>query len=80
MPESLAASSSSAGRSRLPPLDCRYFPIVVTASTFDTDPIEPQPDGVRTIFPFLVERPDGSSYVELPYTLAQDSTLFLVLR
>jgi len=25
-------------------------------STFDTDPFEPQPDGVRTIFPFLVKR------------------------
>jgi hypothetical protein len=50
------------------------------ASTFEHDPFEPQPDGMRTIFPFLVERPDGSSYVELPYTLAQDSTMFLVLR
>lgn len=25
-------------------------------STFDTDPFMPQPDGVGTIFPFLVER------------------------
>jgi hypothetical protein len=25
-------------------------------STFDTDPFEPQPEGVRTIFPFLVKR------------------------
>lgn len=83
------------------------------ASTFDTDPFEPQPDGARTIFPFWVANPactltqasslktqgsspnhhprkqsvDGSEcsasrpgYVELPYTLAQDSTLFLLLR
>lgn len=68
------------------------------ASTFDTDPFEPQPDGVRTVFPFFVERPgvngDGSrgeagclpsvagprGYLELPYTLPQDSTLFLLLR
>jgi hypothetical protein len=50
------------------------------ASTFEHDPFEPQPDGARTIYPFLVERQDGTSYVELPYTLAQDSTLFLVLR
>jgi glycosyltransferase involved in cell wall biosynthesis len=65
------------------------------ASTFDTDPFEPQPDGVGTIFPFWVPRPslDGASgtlpgpealirdgYVELPYTLAQDSTLFLLFR
>jgi len=70
-------------------LDVQY-----DASTFDTDPFEPQPDGGHTIFPFLVPRPNGSSvngqrstinsssegYVELPYTLPQDSTLFLVLR
>ena len=56
-------------------LDIRY-----DASTFDSDPFEPQPDGVRTIFPFWVLRNDGSAFLELPYTLAQDSTLFLVLR
>ena len=53
------------------------------ASTFDTDPFEPQSDGCRTIFPFFVTNPnrqDGSGYVELPYTLPQDSTLFLLLR
>ncbi len=50
------------------------------ASTFDTDPFEPQPDGVQTIFPFWVTRPSGGGYVELPYTLPQDSTMFLVLR
>ncbi len=64
------------------------------ASTFDTDPFEPQPDGVNTIFPFWVPRPHAESaarnskveafdpkngYVELPYTLPQDSTLFLLL-
>jgi len=53
--------------------------ILYDASTFDTDPFEPQPDGARTVFPFWVERGDGSGYVEMPYTLAQDSTLFLVL-
>jgi glycosyltransferase involved in cell wall biosynthesis len=77
------------------------------ASTFDTDPFEPQPDGRHTIFPFWVPRREhgldkaasgggkdaaapqhrslsngalGSGYVELPYTLPQDSTLFLLLR
>ena len=50
------------------------------ASTFDHDPFEPQPDGMHTIFPFTVPRDDGTAYVELPYTLPQDSTLFLVLR
>lgn len=52
------------------------------ASTFDTDPFEPQPDGCQTIFPFFVpdqSKDDGSGYVELPYTLPQDSTLFLLL-
>jgi len=57
-------------------------------STFETDPVEPQPEGRHTIFPFWVPRPlsqspSGASregYVELPYTLPQDSTLFLLLR
>jgi hypothetical protein len=82
--------------------------VMYDASTFDTDPFEPQPDGVGTIFPFWVadgrcemrsargegngdggtdtdadrgrERGRGRAggYVELPYTLAQDSTLFLL--
>jgi len=86
-------------------LDIQY-----DASTFDTDPFEPQPDGVGTIFPFWVpvaesrNAVDGGQrievpgprakdrgqetegftsrrgYVELPYTLAQDSTLFMSLR
>jgi hypothetical protein len=51
------------------------------ASTFDTDPFEPQPDGVGTIFPFWV---DGNShqkgYMELPYTLPQDFTLFVLMQ
>lgn len=50
------------------------------ASTFDTDPFEPQPDGVGTIFPFVWKGGAGRrAYVELPYTLPQDSTLFLLL-
>jgi hypothetical protein len=54
--------------------------VLYDASTFDTDPFEPQPDGASTIFPFWVGRSDGTGYVELPYSLPQDSTLFLVLR
>jgi glycosyltransferase involved in cell wall biosynthesis len=50
------------------------------ASTFDTDPFEPQPDGAHTIFPFWVPGPNGRGYVELPYTLVQDSNLFLILK
>lgn len=50
-------------------------------STFDTDPFEPQPDGVETIFPFIVRDEAGKrSYVELPYTLAQDFTLYVLMR
>jgi len=62
------------------------------ASTFDTDPFEPQPEGRNTIFPFWVSGrlagqtnglSNGAShegYIELPYTLPQDSTLFLLLQ
>ncbi|MCC7343148.1 MAG: hypothetical protein IT170_18845 [Bryobacterales bacterium] len=53
--------------------------VLYDASTFDTDPFEPQPDGANTIFPFWVPDADGPGYVELPYTLPQDSTLLLVL-
>jgi hypothetical protein len=56
-------------------LDIKY-----DASTFDTDPFEPQPTGVGTIFPFWKAGHNGSGYVELPYTLPQDSSLFLVLQ
>ncbi|MFT3781729.1 MAG: hypothetical protein QM790_06890 [Nibricoccus sp.] len=55
------------------------------ASTFDTDPFEPQPEGAGTIFPQWIPAPAGvrsknRGYVELPYTLPQDSTLFLFLK
>ena len=51
------------------------------ASTFETDPFEPQPFGVRTIFPFWVEgKEKGSGFVELPYTLPQDFTLYVILQ
>jgi hypothetical protein len=49
------------------------------ASTFDTDPFEPQPDGVCSIFPFLVRGVSGHEFVELPYTLPQDSTILVVM-
>ncbi len=55
--------------------------ILYDASTFDTDPFEPQPEGVKTIFPFLVKDENTKkSYVELPYTLAQDFTLFILMQ
>lgn len=51
------------------------------SSTFDSDPFEPQPDGMTTIFPFWYHRPHDveQGFVELPYTLAQDFTLFVLL-
>jgi hypothetical protein len=57
--------------------------VLYDTSTFDTDPFEPQPEGSHTIFPFHVPPPagvQGSGYIELSYTLPQDSTLFLLLR
>src|SRR5580704_13035040 len=34
------------------------------SSTFDTDPFEPEPDSVRTIFPFWVPGANGRGFVE----------------
>lgn len=50
-------------------------------STFDTDPFEPQADGECTIFPFLAwDTARGDGYVELPYTLPQDFTLYILMK
>ncbi len=54
--------------------------ILYDSSTFDTDPFEPQSDGVETIFPFPVHGPRGTGYWEFPYTLPQDFTLFILLK
>ncbi len=59
----------------------RDLEISYDASTFDTDPFEPQPAGMGTIFPFWVPGfSAGEGYVELPYTLPQDFTLFVLLK
>ena len=59
----------------------RELDVQYDASTFDTDPFEPQPDGAGTIFPFWVQsKSDGKGYVELPYTLPQDHSLFIIMR
>jgi hypothetical protein len=51
------------------------------ASTFDTDPFEPQAEGAGTIFPFSVRKRDSAKvYIELPYTLPQDFTLFVLME
>ena len=44
-------------------------------SFFDTDPFEPMPGGVMTIWPFTI-----GHLLELPYTLVQDYTLFELLK
>jgi len=59
----------------------RHLGVEYDASTFDTDPFEPQPDGVGTIFPFWVPGAfNNGGYVELPYTLPQDFTLFVLMK
>ena len=51
------------------------------SSTFDTDPFEPQPDGLGTIFPlWIINRAANKGYIELPYTMPQDFTLYVILR
>lgn len=50
-------------------------------STFDTDPFEPQADGVSTIFPYWIsDSGDKKCYLEMPYTLPQDFTLFIIMQ
>jgi glycosyltransferase involved in cell wall biosynthesis len=62
--------------------------VLYDASTFDTDPLEPMPSGMRTIYPFWLDNPKPNvgkdqptrpGYVELPYTLPQDSTTYIIL-
>lgn len=51
------------------------------ASTFDTDPFEPQSDGCEKIFPFWYQNNYADKgYVELPYTLPQDFTVFILMQ
>ena len=50
-------------------------------STFDTDPFEPNPESTQQIFPFWIR--NGSvdqGYIELPYTLPQDFTLYVLMK
>jgi peptidoglycan/xylan/chitin deacetylase (PgdA/CDA1 family) len=44
-------------------------------SFFDTDPWEPVPGGTIAIWPYFL-----GHFVELPYTLVQDNTLFNILK
>ena len=45
------------------------------SSCFDYDPYQPFPGGTGSIWPFV-----AGKFVELPYTLPQDHTLFYVLK
>ena len=58
-----------------------HLNIDYSVSTYDVDPFEPQACGLGRIFPFWVQSPDGegSGFVEMPYTLPQDFTLFVLL-
>lgn len=49
--------------------------IIYDSSYPDTDIYEPQPGGCCSIWPFMMGK-----FVELPYTLPMDSTLFLILK
>jgi hypothetical protein len=44
------------------------------ASCFDIDPYQAMPGGIGSVWPFIAGR-----FVELPYTLPQDHTLFIAL-
>lgn len=48
--------------------------IIYDASCFDYDPFQPFPGGTGSIWPFM-----AGKFVELPYTLPQDHTLFYIL-
>ncbi len=51
------------------------------SSTSDTDPFEPQLNNVNTIFPILIEETDSKEgFVEIPYTMPQDFTLFVLMQ
>ena len=61
---------------RIGELDIQY-----DASTYDSDPFQPQGGGLRRIYPVWIP-PNGQArgYVELPYTLAQDWNVFSILK
>jgi glycosyltransferase involved in cell wall biosynthesis len=56
--------------------------IEYSVSTYDVDPFEPQACGSNRIFPYWVQAPGSEThgYVEMPYTLPQDFTLFVLLK
>lgn len=70
-------------------LDWNYaLDILYDTSTFDTDPFQPHPSNLNTIFPKWIDHglfpnpayADHNGYVELPYTLPQDFQMFVILQ
>jgi len=65
-----------------------YLNIEYDLSSFDTDPFEPQPETIGTIYPTYISdckyqevcNRKCVGYVEMPYTLPQDFTLFILLQ
>lgn len=49
--------------------------VAYDASYFDADPYQAMPGGIGSVWPFIAGR-----FVELPYTLPQDHTLFVALK
>lgn len=59
----------------------RELEIEYDASSYDTDPFQPQGGGIGRIYPvWIPPNEQGQGYVELPYTLAQDWKLFSILK
>lgn len=52
----------------------QHLDVLYDASCFDYDPYQPFPGGTACIWPFM-----AGKFVELPYTLPQDHTLFCAL-
>lgn len=57
------------------PFQMQMLDLPYDLSFFDTDPFEPMPGGVMSIWPFNI-----GHLIELPYTLVQDYTLFELLK
>ncbi len=58
-------------------LDIEY-----SLSSYDADPFEPQQCQAGRLFPYWVESPGAgrAGFLEMPYTLPQDFTLFVLLK
>ncbi len=69
------ATGFRAGLTHRQPEWMQQLDIEYDLSFFDTDPFEPIPGGVMSIWPFFIGR-----FVELPYTLVQDCTLTSIMQ